>query len=114
MHMLTTPSRLQKLSGDLIKSSDCLRAWGAGEGDDLQDVLTASTTLLGYVASALAQLALHEASIREHMKAVRTYEESLDELRKRRKAVSAKADAAERKLSKMSPEVSNDPVSFRN
>lgn len=96
---------MQRLSGDLIKSSDCLRAWGSGEGDDLQDVLSASTTLLGYVASALAQLALHEATIREHMKAVRTQEESLDELRKRRKTLSAKADAADRKLIKMSTEV---------
>lgn len=27
--------RLQKLSADLVKSSECLRSWGLGEGDDL-------------------------------------------------------------------------------
>ncbi|EJD07820.1 uncharacterized protein FOMMEDRAFT_71225, partial [Fomitiporia mediterranea MF3/22] len=30
---------LQKLSNDLAKASECLRHWGMGEGDDLQDVL---------------------------------------------------------------------------
>lgn len=50
-------------------------------------------------------MATHEAAIREHMKSVRSMEENLDELRRRRKAVSAKADAAEKKLAKMNPEV---------
>ncbi|KAI0001128.1 hypothetical protein BJV77DRAFT_261918 [Russula vinacea] len=35
------------------------------------------------------------------MKAVRTQEESLDQLRNRRKGVASKADAAERKLNRM-------------
>lgn len=39
------------------------------------------------------------------MKAVRTREENLDELKRRRKGVIAKADSAEKKLSRMSPEV---------
>ncbi|KAI5122848.1 hypothetical protein M0805_003142 [Coniferiporia weirii] len=95
---------LQRLSGDLVKSSDCLRNWGTGEGDDLQDILTASTTLLGYVASALSQLATHEQTIREYMKGVRTSEENLDDLRRRRKAVATKADTAEKKLGRMNPE----------
>lgn len=43
--------------------------------------------------------------IREQIKSVRTREEQLDELKKRRKAVVTKADSAERKLSKMGPEV---------
>lgn len=38
------------------------------------------------------------------MKAVRTREENLDELKRRRKNLLGKADAAEKKLSKMSPE----------
>jgi hypothetical protein len=38
------------------------------------------------------------------MKAVRSREENLDELRRRRRAVGASADSAERKLSKMGPE----------
>jgi hypothetical protein len=38
------------------------------------------------------------------MKSVRTREEKLDELKKHRKSVGGKADAAERKLNKMNPE----------
>lgn len=38
------------------------------------------------------------------MKAVRTREEGLDELKRRRKSVAGKADSAERKLNKMGPE----------
>ena len=95
------------MSADLQKSSECLRHWGAGEGDDLQDTLGASATLLAHFAQALSQLSTHEVAIREHMKAVRTREENLDELKRRRKQLSAKAESAERTLSKMGPEVSN-------
>jgi uncharacterized protein (DUF2342 family) len=41
------------------------------------------------------------------MKAIRTREEELDELKRRRKALISKADTAEKKLSKMSPENKN-------
>lgn len=41
------------------------------------------------------------------MKAVRTREENLDALKRRRKSVISDADAAERKLSKMNPENKN-------
>jgi prefoldin subunit 5 len=69
--------------------------------------LSASTNLLNYFSNGLAQYATHEHSIREHMKAIRTREESLDELKRRRKALLSKADTAEKKLSKMSPEHKN-------
>lgn len=74
--------------------------------------MNASATLLSHFANALSQLATHEVAIREQMKAVRTREENLDELKKRRKAVAAKADSAERKLTKMSPEVRSRPLDF--
>lgn len=41
------------------------------------------------------------------MKAVRSREEALDELKRRRRAVGAKAESAEKKLNKMSPENKN-------
>ena len=41
------------------------------------------------------------------MKSVRTREEALDELRRRRRRVGASAEAAEKKLNKMSPEHKN-------
>jgi hypothetical protein len=43
--------------------------------------------------------------VRELLKSVRSREEKLDETRNRRKAVGNKADAAEKKLSKMGSEV---------
>ncbi|KAF9268545.1 hypothetical protein L218DRAFT_940448 [Marasmius fiardii PR-910] len=102
--VLTT---LQKLSADFARAADALRAWGMGEGEDLGDTLSASTNLLNYFSNALSQFATHEHTIREHMKAIRTREENLDELKRRRRALVSKADAAEKKLSKMSPEHKN-------
>lgn len=92
---------------DLTKASDLLRIWGVGEGEDLADVLSASTSILGSFAAALTQYSSHEHVIRDSMKSIRSREEALDELRRRRKMVVSKAEAAERKLSKMSPEHKN-------
>ncbi|KAG8856250.1 hypothetical protein FRB96_006562 [Tulasnella sp. 330] len=95
---------LTKLADDLAKASEALKQWGLGEGEDLGDILSASREILICVSSALAQFGGHEASIRVHMKAVRTREENLDATKKARKAVGSKAEAAEKKLSKMSSE----------
>lgn len=46
----------------------------------------------------------YEATIRGHMKAVRTREEKLEELKQRRKALGSRADSADKKLAKMNPE----------
>lgn len=70
----------------------------------MQDTLSASTAMLTHFSNALAQYAAHEQSIREHMKSIRSREEALDELKRRRKSVGAKADTAEKRLSKMSSE----------
>ena len=45
--------------------------------------------------------------MREQLKSIRTREENLDEMKRRRRAVFRKADDAEKKLSKMSPEHKN-------
>jgi hypothetical protein len=111
---------VQKLSADFTKASDALRTWGLGEGDDLgvccisvfldmyscsiQDILSGSTTMLTLFSNALSQFSKHENLIRDHMKSVRTREEKLDELKKQRKSLGARADAAEKKLNKMNPE----------
>lgn len=44
------------------------------------------------------------------MKSIRSREEGLDDMKRRRKVVAAKADAAEKKLNKMSPEHKNLPM----
>ncbi|KAF5370788.1 hypothetical protein D9758_002122 [Tetrapyrgos nigripes] len=98
---------IQKLSVDFSKSAEALRTWGTGEGEDLGDTLTAACNLLNHFSTALSQYATHEHGIREHMKAIRTHEEALDELKRRRKALISRADTAEKKLSKMSPEHKN-------
>ena len=60
-----------------------------------------------HFSNALSVFANHEGAIREQMKAVRTREENLDELKRRRRSVISDADSAERKLSKMNPENKN-------
>lgn len=42
--------------------------------------------------------------MRDHLKAIRTREESLDDLERRRRSILRKAEEADKKLSKMSPE----------
>ncbi|CAK5264638.1 unnamed protein product, partial [Mycena citricolor] len=98
---------LQKLSVDLSKAGDSLRAWGQGEGDDLGDILTASSTILSLWSTALTAYASREHAIRDQLKQIRTREEALDELKRRRKATHARADSAEKKLNKMGPEHKN-------
>ncbi|KAK7052083.1 hypothetical protein R3P38DRAFT_2858473 [Favolaschia claudopus] len=103
-NVLTT---LQKLSVDFSKASDALRTWGMGEGDDLGDILSASSTILAHWSNALTTYAGMEHTIRDHLKQIRTREEALDELKRRRKATLARADSAEKKLNKMGPEHKN-------
>jgi len=119
---LTFVYSLGQLSIHFSRASEALRIWGHGEGEDLsvsvpysghsfaivseapfQDTLGASTKLLLEFSLSLRKFAAHEQTIREHMKAVRTHEESLDRLRSRRKTVASKADSAERKLNRMDP-----------
>lgn len=113
--------RLQKLSSDFSKASEALRAWGLSEGDDLgvsclivcrslendnstQDTLSASTILLNSFSSALSAYASQGHGIREHLKGLRSREEALDEVKRRRRTVFRNAEDADRKLSKMNSE----------
>ncbi|VDB95673.1 unnamed protein product [Peniophora sp. CBMAI 1063] len=98
---------LVKLSTDLTKATDALQHWGQGEGDDLGDVLNGCHKLLTRFASSVSRYASHEQGIRDHMKAVRAREENLDRLKHQRRQVASKADAADKKLNKMSPENKN-------
>ncbi|KAK0451422.1 uncharacterized protein EV420DRAFT_1646172 [Desarmillaria tabescens] len=98
---------LQKLSVDLTKAAEALRTWGAGEGEDLGDALGASTSIIAHFTHALTSYATHEHAIRDHMKSIRAREEALDDLKRKRKVIVGKAETAERKLSKMSPEHKN-------
>ena len=61
--------------------------------------------LTTHLTSALNTFADHELQIRSQLKEIRTKEEQLDELRRRRKAVGSKLEAQEKRLSKMGSEV---------
>ncbi|KXN81947.1 Sphingolipid long chain base-responsive protein PIL1 [Leucoagaricus sp. SymC.cos] len=98
---------LQRLSADFSKASEALKTWGLGEGEDLGNVLSSSTTIITHLTSALSQYASHGHTMREQLKAIRTREENLDELKRRRRSVMSKADSAEKKLQKMGPEHKN-------
>ncbi|KAF8628295.1 hypothetical protein AX17_005998 [Amanita inopinata Kibby_2008] len=98
---------LQRLSVDFAKASEALRTWGLGEGDDLGDTLSASTTILTHFSAALSQYASHGHKLRELLKIIRTREERLDSVKRHRKSVASSAESAEKKLAKMSPEHKN-------
>jgi hypothetical protein len=100
-------SSFQRLSLDVSKASENLRLWGSGEGDDLTVVLGAASALMGFVVQGLAAYAGYEERIRETMKNIRTREEGLDDMKRRRKTLYGRLDAAEKKLSKMGPENKN-------
>ncbi|KAJ1299496.1 hypothetical protein OPQ81_003808 [Rhizoctonia solani] len=80
------------------------RLAGDERGDDLGDVLTHSTNLLAQFSAALTQFASYEEQIRAQMKSIRSREESLDEMKRRKRTVDHKADSADKKLAKMSAE----------
>ena len=86
------------------KAAAALPAYGAQEGPDLQDVLTHSSTLLNQLGTALSVFVDHSANLRTCYKQIRQREEELDDLRRRRRSTGQKAEAAEKKLAKMSPE----------
>lgn len=71
----------------------------------IQDITHAAMSLSNHATNAINIFADHCLSIRSQLKDVRTKEEQLDELRRRRKAVGSKLEAQERRLSKMSSEV---------
>ncbi|KAJ8593333.1 hypothetical protein M405DRAFT_609905 [Rhizopogon salebrosus TDB-379] len=73
----------------------------------LLDILSASTTLLLNFSAALSAYASTHHGIRDTMKSLRTREEALDDLRRRRRRVGTAAESAEKKLNKMSPEHKN-------
>jgi chromosome segregation ATPase len=91
------------------RAAATLSIWAASEGPDLSDVFSSSSILLRHLSSALQRFGEHEASIRSNYKTIRTKDEEFDELKKRRRAVGKNAEAAERKLQKMGPEVGGRP-----
>lgn len=66
--------------------------------------------MLNHFSAALSQYSAHGHGVREQLKAIRSREENLEEMKKRRRVVFRKADDADKKLNKMSPEHKNIQV----
>jgi chromosome segregation ATPase len=63
--------------------------------------------MIMHFCDALNRYSAHEQSLRVLLKRVRSNEEYLDRLKKDRRSVGSKADSAEKKLQKMTPESKN-------
>ncbi|KAJ3992231.1 hypothetical protein F5050DRAFT_1811698 [Lentinula boryana] len=92
---------LQRLSSDLGKASDTLKTWASGQGEELEDILGASSKLLNQFSKALYQYSSYQYAMREHMKAVRDREEALEELKRRRRALLTRSETINRKVHKL-------------
>jgi hypothetical protein len=95
---------LQKLSSDFSKAADAMRTWAISEGDDLSDILSSSKTLLAHFSGALNRYSSIQNIVRDNMKAVRTREESLHELQRRRRRTAASVENIKKKLARMNQE----------
>lgn len=97
----------ERLSADLAKACQNLSIWGNSEGTDLSDVLGHASSILMHLSRAFERYAEHEAEVRSLWKNIRTREEELEELVKRRKSVGSRAEREEKKLAKMGQENKN-------
>lgn len=98
-----------RISGALATTSTSLAAWGASEGPDLADICQRASEMLALVSTGFEVFSAREVEIRGLLKSVRTNEEELDELKKRRRAVGNRSESEEKKLVKMSSEVRLPP-----
>lgn len=115
-----------KAASDFGKNIEAIKAWGSEEGEDLrvssemkitkretlltlferppQDVTGKVTVLWEHYPSSIQRFNTHLSTIRLHHKAIRTREESLSELRSRKRSLAGRIESVEKKLAKMGPE----------
>lgn len=94
-----------RVSADIHRSASALSAWGASEGADLEDVCSKAADMLSLVANGFEKFSERQVDIRSLWKEIRGMEETLDDTKKRRKAVGSRSEREEKKLVKMSSEV---------
>ncbi|PWN30548.1 hypothetical protein BDZ90DRAFT_229564 [Jaminaea rosea] len=85
-------------------TTNALKAWSEGEGEDLADVLSKLSLLFGHYSAAHTRFDNHLSTLRLHFKSIRTREEGLADLKSRKRNLASKIESVERKLSKMGPE----------
>lgn len=92
---------------DLSKACQALSVWGQTEGSDLADITTHASIILSHLSTGCSKFSAHQGDQRALWKSVRTREEELDELQKRRRNTYARAEKEEKKLAKMGQENKN-------
>lgn len=98
---------VDRASADLSKACHALSVWGQTEGSDLADITTHASIILAHLSTGCAKFSAHQGDQRVLWKSVRTREEELDELQKRRRNTYARAEKEEKKLAKMGQENKN-------
>lgn len=98
---------VDRTSSDFSKACQALSVWGQTEGSDLADITTHASTILTHLSTGCSKFSAHQADQRVLWKSVRTREEELDELQKRRRNTYARAEKEEKKLAKMGQENKN-------
>jgi hypothetical protein len=98
---------VDRASVDLTKACQALSVWGQTEGSDLADVTTHASIILSHLSTGCSKFSAHQGDQRVLWKAVRTREEELIELQKRRRNTYARAEKEEKKLAKMGQENKN-------
>lgn len=99
----------EKLATAISHAGTSLSTWGASQGPDLSDVLSHAEQILQHFAHALQTYAVRSAEMRVLFKNIRSREEQLDELLKKRKSTGNRAVKEEKKLAKMGQENKNLP-----
>ncbi|PWN47370.1 hypothetical protein IE53DRAFT_371514 [Violaceomyces palustris] len=93
-----------KAAADFKKNAESLKTWAEEEGDDLKDVLGKISLLFDQYSTAQNRLNSHLSTIRLHYKSIRTREESLSDLKNRKRSLGSRIESVEKKLAKMGPE----------
>ncbi|SJX66385.1 related to LSP1-primary component of eisosomes [Sporisorium reilianum f. sp. reilianum] len=93
-----------KAATDFKKNAEAIKAWSAEEGPDLDDVAGKVSLLYDHYAASQNRLNSHLSTVRLHFKSIRTREESLANLKSRKRSLGSDIEKVERKLAKMGPE----------
>ncbi|SNX87784.1 related to LSP1 - primary component of eisosomes [Melanopsichium pennsylvanicum] len=93
-----------KAANDFKKNAEAIKAWSAEQGADLNDVVGKVSLLYDHYAASQNRLNSHLTTVRLHFKSIRTREESLADLKSRKRSLGSDIERVERKLAKMGPE----------
>ncbi len=93
-----------KAAADFKKNAEAIKAWSAEEGPDLNDIAGKVSLLYDHYAASQNRLNSHLNTVRLHFKSIRTREESLADLKSRKRSLGSDIEKVERKLAKMGPE----------